>query len=80
VGIGLLKEGDDAFFNSNSLPFWSRLMMNGLLCVPIYIDAKLPKKLQYFPIIFRNINTKYQFQSKKTALWAGPLVTSAALY
>jgi len=22
--------------------------MNGLLCVPTYIDAKLPKKLQYF--------------------------------
>ncbi len=28
--------------------------MNGLLCVPIYIDAKQPKKLQHFPKIPQN--------------------------
>jgi len=26
VGIGLLKEGDDAFFNFNSLPFGAGLL------------------------------------------------------
>jgi len=29
-------------------------VLNGLLCVPTYIDAKQREKLQYFPKILRN--------------------------
>jgi hypothetical protein len=47
VGIGLLKEGDDAYCIYQSRPF-GQAFMNGLLCVPTYIDAKLPKKLRRF--------------------------------
>jgi hypothetical protein len=54
VGIGLLKEGDDAFlvqsseFRGTQHAEHSTNILNGLLCVSIYIDANEPKKLQYF--------------------------------
>jgi len=53
VGIGLLKEGDDAYciFIATLL---GQALMNGLLYVPTYIDAILPEKLQYFPKISKN--------------------------
>lgn len=49
VGIGLLKEGDDAYCIFYSRPFLEQTLMNSLFCVSIYIDAELPKKLQFFP-------------------------------
>jgi hypothetical protein len=56
VGVGLLKEGDNAQFHFFSLPANpNRLTFsNGLLRVPTYIDAKEPKKLQHFPRIPKN--------------------------
>jgi hypothetical protein len=35
--------------------------MNSLLCVPTYIDAKLPKKLQHFPKIPQNCKKNCDF-------------------
>jgi len=40
--------------------------MDGLLCVPTYIDAKLPKKLQYFKNISQN-SEKLKLQARKRA-------------
>jgi hypothetical protein len=55
VGVGLLKEGDNAnFVLSLRLPIRTFLTFaNGLLRVPIYIDAKEPEKLQDFPKILK---------------------------
>jgi hypothetical protein len=53
VGIGLLKEGDDAYCTLIAA-LSGQAFMNGLLCVPTYIDAEQPKKLQYFPKISQN--------------------------
>jgi hypothetical protein len=52
VGIGLLKEGDDAYCIFHSHPSGAAFM-NGLICVPTYIDAEPPKKLQRFSKILK---------------------------
>ncbi len=51
VGVGLLKEGDNAQFHYFALPADPNRLtfVNRLFGVPIYIDAKEPKKLQNFP-------------------------------
>jgi hypothetical protein len=63
VGIGLLKEGDDAYHNFNSRPI-GRAFMNGPLCALTYIDAARAKKLHYFPKIPQNWQ-KTAFRNEK---------------
>jgi hypothetical protein len=68
VGIGLLKEGDDAYFNSNSRPFGAGFYERSIICSYLYRRETAQKVT-----IFSKNSSKFQEnnypKTKSRAFW-----------
>jgi len=79
VGIGLLKEGDDAFSTLTAFPLGQAYYKRPIMCSYLY-RRETGQKVTKFSKIFSNLIQSADSSVKKMAFWAGPLVASATFY